>query len=105
MAILHAHSHRSARQQESFLAVKSLSAADNEDDAASWVERSRRAEEQRKREQQHAAARRAPVHDDDDDQEGARSGYDSKDLAGLKASYKTAFTMANGPHPLVSHPQ
>lgn len=80
--VFHVCSHRNARQQESFLAVKSLGAADDGDDAASWVERSRQAEVQRKREQQTAARQ---LDEDEDDQVG-RSGYASKDLAGLKAS-------------------
>ena len=92
---LHAHSpcsHRSQRQQQSFLAVKTLGAADEEDDMSSWVERSRRAEEQRKREQQErqqaqqqrGARGGGGRGDDDDEEEEQGGGYGGKDLAGLK---------------------
>ena len=81
-------SHKSERQQQSFLAVRSLGAADEADDAASWVERSRRAEEGRKRAEAALAAaggamKRGRGGGEEEEEEGGGQ-YGAKNLAGLK---------------------
>ena len=87
-------SHKSERQQQSFLAVRSLGAADEADDAASWVERSRRAEEGRKRAEAALAAAGGAMKrgrgggEEADEEEEGRGQYGAKDLAGLKVRLK-----------------
>lgn len=87
--------HKSARQQESFLAVKTLGSADgDDDDMASFVERTRQAAAKKAQEERQAAQarqqqqrqERRPTGDEDDEEEEeeGRGGYDAKDLAGLK---------------------
>ncbi|GAX83291.1 hypothetical protein CEUSTIGMA_g10717.t1 [Chlamydomonas eustigma] len=84
--------HKSARQQQSFLAVKGLGEADEDDDMASWVERSRRmAEEQRQKQKQQGGGGTKKTSTsqgrDDDEDEDDGEGYGSKDLAGLKVRH------------------